>query len=623
MRTLYQHQQQLSLLPAVAKRANESASVSDLWNFALKEICQRMGWACGLAYKIAAFGSFLQLSPSWHVEEDGLEEFIEHSKVLTFAPGVGIPGRVLASGEPCWVADLAQDGNFLRAATAKACGLRSGFAFPVIVGDEIVAVAEFYARSEVEALGGQMPIFRDVGVQLGRVVERARHSERLRHDASHDAMTGLPNRPHFMKRLDQAVAEARSTSAPFAVLFVDLDRFKLVNDSLGHQAGDALLREAGERLDETMRRSAPGWDGRPAVVARFGGDEFVALLPGAGVEEAAAMAERAQAAIAEPFEMGEQTVHATVSIGVTTSEFGYLDAADVLRDADLAMYRAKSLGGARAERFDLSMHAKAVARLALESDLRRAIAAEEFVLYFQPIVALDHRRIVGFEALIRWRHPRRGLVSPAEFIPIAEESGLIGAIGSWVLQESCRAAARIRHETGLDLTVSVNVSSRQLKRLDFVSEVRKAISDAEVDARAIRIEITESTTIDDVQSVSKILRSLHGLGVRVSIDDFGTGYSSLSYLHTLPFDTLKIDRSFVARLGEDKDGGAIVRTILTLASSLQMDVVAEGAESAADIDQLTGMGCQYAQGYYFSRPTDEATAMRLIADQRRNGWFRQ
>ena len=435
--------------------------------------------------------------------------------------------------------------------------------------------------------------------------------EQLRHDALHDRLTGLSNRSLFMDRLERAFSRLeRHPDALFAVLFLDFDRFKNINDSLGHLAGDQLLQAIAQRLRETLR---PG-----DTISRFGGDEFALLLEDVqDLEGATLVAERVQNALRLPFPLGAQQVFSSASIGIALGHAGYERAEDLLRDADMAMYRAKERGKARHEVFDAEMHTSAVALLQLETDLRWAIERDEFRLYYQPIVKLDGGAIIGFEALIRWQHPQRGLVSPAEFIPIAEETGWIVPIGQWVLREACEQLARWQAEIGGEtpLSMSVNLSGKQFSQPDLIETIAEVISQTGIAPDSLKLEITESAIMENAQTVTNRLLALRELGVKLGLDDFGTGYSSLSYLHRFPLDTLKIDRSFVARLLEEGENREIVRTIVTLGKNLGMDVVAEGVEEAQQLDDLRGLNCQHGQGYFFARPLPADEAFRVLRDK--------
>ncbi|HZB46555.1 MAG TPA: EAL domain-containing protein [Pyrinomonadaceae bacterium] len=445
--------------------------------------------------------------------------------------------------------------------------------------------------------------------QLQDIGDRKRAEERLVHDAFHDVLTGLPNRALFMDHLKLSVERAkRRGDRLFAVLFLDLDRFKLINDSLGHMVGDRLLVGIARRLETCLR---PG-----DTVARLGGDEFTVLLEDlAGADEATDVAGRLQEKLSRPFGLDGHEVFTTVSIGIALSTTGYDRAEDVLRDADTAMYRAKTLGKARHEVFDKAMHARALNLLQLETDLRRAVERREFHLHYQPIVSLKGGALTGFEALARWQHPERGAVMPDEFIPVAEETGLIAPIGKLVLGDACRQLAvwQERYPQYPPLQVSVNLSGKQFMKPDLIEHVREVLAETGIEPRSLKLEITESIMMENIETAPMMLAQLRALGVELAIDDFGTGYSSLSYLHRFPINTLKIDRSFVGRMDGHNENAEIVRTIVMLARSLEMDVVAEGVETEDQFAQLKTLKCEYGQGFFFSRPVDAAGAERLLS----------
>jgi diguanylate cyclase (GGDEF)-like protein len=392
------------------------------------------------------------------------------------------------------------------------------------------------------------------------------------------------------------------------VLFIDLDRFKLVNDSLGHITGDKLLVEIARRLAASVR---PG-----DTIARLGGDEFTVLLDEIrDLGEATRIAERIGRELSEPHTVDGSEVFASASIGIALSNREYESAENVLRDADIAMYRAKALGKARYAVFDPTMHARAVEMLSLETALRRALDRDEFRIHYQPIVHLEDGRLAGFEALVRWAHPERGLVPPAEFIPLAEETGLIAALGRHVLQESCRQLLAWQREfPDQALTVSVNVSPRQLSQPDLLQEVEAILAETGLDPRSLVLEVTESAIIENPDAANAVFAQLSALGIRLALDDFGTGYSSLSYLHRFPFDKLKIDRSFITSVADDARRTEIVRSITALGANLGMELVAEGVETAEQRNALVDLKCQYAQGYFFSRPVDAFSARALLRE---------
>jgi diguanylate cyclase (GGDEF)-like protein len=434
-----------------------------------------------------------------------------------------------------------------------------------------------------------------------------------------DALTGLPNRLLFMDRLERALKRSKKKKSElFALLFLDLDRFKVVNDSLGHMIGDQLLLGIGRRLEQCLRTTdtVSRYEDKH-LLARLGGDEFTILLEDIrSVNDATLVAERLIKELMRPFDLSGHEIVVSTSIGISISTTGYENAADILRDADTAMYRAKTQGKARYEIFDPTMRDHAVARMQLETDLRRAVENQEFRTFYQAIVSLTDWKIFGFEALVRWQHPTRGLVSPAEFIPLAEETGLILWLGRWVLQEACSQMARwkIQFQGSAPEIVSVNLSARQCAQPDLVNQLAQVLRETGLDAHQLKLEMTESLVMQNVETASAMLKEMKALGVLLGIDDFGTGYSSLSYLSRFPIDTLKVDSSFVSRIGEDKENLEIVRTIITLAHNLRMDVIAEGVETAEQLSRLRDLGCEYGQGYYFSRPVPAEEANHLIAD---------
>jgi diguanylate cyclase (GGDEF)-like protein/PAS domain S-box-containing protein len=442
------------------------------------------------------------------------------------------------------------------------------------------------------------------GVQgIARDIAERKHTEaKLLHNAYHDALTGLPNRNLFTDHLQMAVERAkRHAEFVFAVLFLDLDRFKNVNDSLGHTVGDHLLVALSRRLQHCLRPSD--------VVARLGGDEFAILLNDIGAQpcEAVSLAERVQQELMQPFNLGGHEVFTTASIGIALSTTGYETPEAVLRDADTVMYRAKAQGKARHEVFDQNMHARVVALLRLENDLRRAVERDEFRLQYQPIVSLDTGRVSGFEALVRWQHPELGLIQPGDFIPVAEETGVIVELGQWVLEEACRRMRvwQLISPQHSRLKLSVNLSSRHFVQPDLYQRIVEVLAQTGLAPATLQLEITESILMENAHTIVPLLGRLRDLGVELAIDDFGTGYSSLSYLSRLkPIHTLKIDRSFISMGGDDHENAEIVRTIIMLARNMGKEVVAEGIETAEQLARLRTLNCAYGQGYLFSRPQD-------------------
>ena len=449
---------------------------------------------------------------------------------------------------------------------------------------------------------------RQVICTISDVTERKALEERLAYRAYHDVLTGLPNRALFLDRLQNALAGRRRREDQLAVLFVDLDNFKVVNDSLGHEVGDGLLVEVAGRLENSLR---------PAdTLARLGGDEFAVMLTNvSGIRDALVVVARILERLEMPISLQGEEVTVTASIGVALSTSANPSSADLMREADAAMYRTKRRGKAGYSVFDPSLHVEALRRLELESHLRRALEREEFALHYQPIVNLQSGDVWGMEALIRWEHPDRGLVYPCEFVPLAEETGLIIPMGRWVLREACRQArAWEREGAGPPHPVMLaNLSANQLHGVDVVQSVEQMLAGSDLSVCRLALDITETALLQAEEERGGVLARLKEMGVRISIDDFGTGYSSLAYLRHLPADILKIDKSFVGGLGENAEDTAIVRMVVDLAHTLGMEVIAEGVERADQLAQLMGMGCDMAQGYYFARPLPPEEASRSLA----------
>jgi diguanylate cyclase (GGDEF)-like protein/PAS domain S-box-containing protein len=458
------------------------------------------------------------------------------------------------------------------------------------------------------------------------ITERKRAEELLAHNALHDTLTGLPNRNLFLDRLQHALTRARRHSDyKIAVLFVDVDEFKVVNDSLGHAAGDELITQISQRLSasfretDTLARPVMGRDiertANPQGLARMGGDEFTVLLEDvASPSDAIRVARRIQDRLAIPFEISGQKLVIATSVGVALSDNSYIQAADLMRDAEIAMYRAKQSGKARCEVFDSAMHSTAVRRLKLETDLRLGMERGELIVYYQPIVSLASGRIVGFEALSRWQRPE-GLVSPAEFIPIADETGLILPMNRNLLLEACRQLRTWQKQFECDppLTMSVNISPRQFALPELAKEIAATLEITGVAPSTLHLEIMETIAMGDADRALSVLSALKGLGVSLSIDDFGTGYSSLSRLPGFPVDALKIDRVFISNMQHDRGSFEIVRLIIMLAHSVGLKVVAEGTETEEQIRELKQLGCEMAQGYLYSPPTDAKKAFELLS----------
>jgi diguanylate cyclase (GGDEF)-like protein/PAS domain S-box-containing protein len=488
--------------------------------------------------------------------------------------------------------------------------LHSAVAFPIVAANNVLGVIELFSQAPARIDGSAADLLSSIGAQLGQHHQRALAEEALKFVAAHDALTGLPNRLEFQDLLEAALRRARRERGPLAVVFIDLDRFKLLNDSIGHGAGDRFLQECARRVKDALRQSD--------TVARIGGDEFVVMLEGMGrPQDITAVVQKLLDRLKEPFLAEGREFAASASIGISMYPADGIDAASLIKHADMAMYRAKQQARGSYRFFAPSMNEEMERRFALEADLRRAVARDELVLHYQPRVSARSGRITGVEALLRWRHPQRGLVTPGDFIPLAEETGLIVPIGEWVLKAAC-ARARQWKEEGFDLRVSVNLSARQFAERTLVEEVERALRTSGLAPEALELEVTETVVMQNPAQAAQTLDELKGLRVGLSLDDFGIGYSSLSYLKMFPFDGLKIDRTFVAGIPADREDVAIAEASIYLAHALNMRAIAEGVETEEQAQWLSKFGCEELQGDLLSKPMPgEALAALFLKPDRR------
>jgi predicted signal transduction protein with EAL and GGDEF domain len=619
LRELFVRQQELQLLESIAEAANSASSLTDAMTLALDRICRFTGWPVGRlalvdrpdhgSITIRASGLANPAEPDRMAP---LVTLLDRTQPIARA---GAPGRVVETGQAFCIQNLRLDPDYVDLAAVAPEEVRGVVAFPVLAGREVVAVLEFLTGPAF-TLGEELrALMLQIGTQLGRTVERERARAHLI-DAFHDPLTRLPNRALFLRELGRALRRARlSSSYRFAVLFVDLDGFKVVNDSLGHGAGDELLAQIAHRLTESLRRRdtiarAPeghlDFAGGPTV-ARIGGDEFTILLDQiTSTEDALRVARRVQQNLGAPFDVGGQELYASASIGVAMGDVGHLTPEDLLRDADVAMYRAKSLGKGRCELFDRTMLRKAAARLQLETDIRHALQRNQLRLLFQPIVSLVQSRVIALEALLRWVHPDRGQLSPTDFLAIAEDTGVILSFGEWTITEAVVHLRRWQQSMtgGESLAVAVNLSARQLLEPDLVGVVRRIVHLANVAPGTLRIELTDAQTTSDPSELRQVVDALAELHVPVTLDDFGTGHASVACLSQLPVRAIKLDRSLVGRLETSIRTRTVTRGVVGMAHRLDLEVIAEGVESAGEVEQLLAVGCPLAQGYYFSPPVD-------------------
>jgi diguanylate cyclase (GGDEF)-like protein/PAS domain S-box-containing protein len=598
----------------LALRAAQQAAVARLGEHALQgaSLADLMQEAVSAGVELLGLevGAVVELVPS----EDAVAFRVVHG-----LPGVRIndrspaglgsqSGYVLLSGRPAVVADWAAERRFERSQVLSDAGTASGLTVVIEGRRGPFGALGFHSIAQRAFKQGDVDFVQSLANVLGDVVERQLTDDDIRHRALHDPLTGLPNRLLFLDRLGQATErQRRRRDTLTAVLVLDLDRFKLVNESLGHHAGDDLLAAAAPRLRQAVRSSD--------TVARFSGDEFGILLEDIGGEQDAIdMAERIAGVFTRPFVLDGNEHFVTTSIGIALAEGGER-AEDLLRDADAAMHRAKERGRARYELFDEALRGRALSRLRVENDLRRALERDELVLHYQPLVSLRDRAMVSVEALVRWEHPERGRISPGDFIPVAEENGLIEPIGRWVLEHACRQAAewcRARPDAA-PLTMSVNLSAAQLANPGLAETVATALRVSGLDPACLALELTESMLLSHNEELSQTLMALKALGVRLVLDDFGTGYSSLSYLTRLPLDALKVDRSFVDGLGTESRDTAVTEAIVAMSRALQLRVVGEGAETELQVAELARLGCDLVQGFHFSRPVPAEEITHMLA----------
>jgi diguanylate cyclase (GGDEF)-like protein len=582
-------EERANLVRAAASAANASRSLREAALTVVREVCATTGWLAGQAWFAGEDGSV------WHVA-DHAHPSDARCALAAFAATRRIP----ADDDDTILAHpvLSPGGGRFNApelvAAAASCGLDSAIAVPVLTGEVATGMVAFYAPAgSVHPLAdpGLRADLEQIGTQLGRVAERQQHEQTLADRAARDPLTGLANRSALLDELAGVPAHEAAS-----VLFVDLDRFKVVNDSLGHSAGDQLVRAVADRFRGQLR----GTD----VLARLGGDEFVALLRGADADAAAEVAQRFLDSLAEPVEVAGNRVFVKASVGVATAPQPGTGGTtpDLLRDADAALRRAKQRGKGRVEVFGATLRADTRRRLDDETALHEAIRGERLELYYQPIVDLGTGEVVAAEALSRWNRPGHGQVPPAEFIPVAEDTGLIVPLGAWALRRACTDAQRWNTRPGCDRAVSVNVSARQLQHPALAEDVAAALAESGLPPHLLTLEITESVLMEDTRTMLSVLEGLKELGVRLALDDFGTGYSSMSYVQQLPLDTLKIDKSFVDHVEATGRGSVLVEVAVKLAKATRLTTVAEGVESAEQAARLRQLGCDRAQGYHFARP---------------------
>jgi diguanylate cyclase (GGDEF)-like protein/PAS domain S-box-containing protein len=598
---------QQAAVARLGEHALEDASPSELCQEAIEAAMQLLGVEMGAVIELLGDGDAFCFRAA-----RGLGRAMTQTQVP--AGSSSQAGYTILHGAPVTVADWDVEERFERSPVLTEEGALSGLTVVVQGRRAPFGVLGLHSRSRREYTSGDIAFAQALANVLGDAFEHQVTEDDIRHRALHDPLTGLPNRVLFMDRLQQTIERLRRRGTPAAVLFLDLDRFKLVNDSLGHEVGDELLTAAAPRLKQALRSSD--------TVARFGADEFAILLEEIADErDAVEMAQRVAGMFTRPFVLAGTEHFVTTSIGIALAASGER-AEDVIRDADAAMHRAKERGRARYELFDQGIRGRAISRLRVENDLRRALERDELMLDYQPQVSLGDRSIVGVEALVRWGHPDRGRIAPADFISVAEENGLIDPIGRWVLDRACRQAAhwyRTRPDAA-PISMSVNLSAVQFRNRALPETVAEALRGASLDPACLSLELTESVMVGYADSLMETLEALKALGVRLVLDDFGTGYSSLAYLTRLPLDALKVDRSFIDGLGTEPRDTAVTEAIIAMAHALSLQVVGEGTETELQVTELTRLGCDLAQGYHFSGPLPAREITRML--RRGPAWLR-
>ncbi|MFM7027943.1 MAG: putative bifunctional diguanylate cyclase/phosphodiesterase [Chakrabartia sp.] len=611
----------IELLNTISLLANAIEDPREILERALRDICAALGYSFGNAFLAdPADPDVLRPAGIFHATTcASATEFIAASQEIVLRdPPIVIAGRQMPVA-PAWTPGIDRMKGFARAVLARQANFRAMLTVPILSGRDRLALLEFFAMDEREPEAELLDVLMQAGLQIGGVFRRRQQADRLRESALTDSLTGLPNRASFALQIESRFAECRRLGEPApSLIFIDLDGFKLVNDTLGHQAGDRLLIDMADNLRDIVERTNQGIAARamPGKIdlARLAGDEFTLIVDGPERDALAAhLATEIHLSMSQQSWIDTSPVRVTASIGVAHDDGRYENVSAMLRDADLAMYEAKSRGNERTIVFDQQMRENQESRLTMVSDLRRACDAGDFILHYQPILALDTENLVGFEALIRWTRNGKP-VSPAQFIPVAEESGIIVLIGQWVLREACKAAVRWNRmrDNQTPLRISINVSPRQFLQPTFVQQVRDILTETGCDPRWIALEITETAAVLQPNRAVAALEELRALSIHVGLDDFGTGYSSLSRLQAMPIDTIKIDQSFVRIQTEQHAEWSVVQAVLALARSLKLRVVVEGVETEFQRRELMSFGCEFAQGFLFSKPLSEEMATALL-----------
>jgi diguanylate cyclase (GGDEF)-like protein/PAS domain S-box-containing protein len=595
----------LRLEHTVTRSLAEADSASAALKAAIRAICQTENWECGRYFRVDESAGVLRFAETWSVPEEAIERFVAGSRDVTYAPGAGLAGRAWETGQPVWASDITKDGRVAQVSLARETGMRGAFVFPVVSEGKTIGVLTFNSRQIRDPETRLLQAIQVIGSQIGQFIQRKGAEERVRHLANHDALTSLPNRTMFNEVLNISIKNAQRYHRNFAVLFIDLDRFKIINDTLGHDAGDKLLQEMAARLTHVLRDSD--------VVARLGGDEFVVLLQETNEpRQVEAVVRKILSALIKPVTIQGQECRVTASIGICMYPADAQDDLSLMKNADIAMYRAKEEGKNTFKFYSEALNVHSLERMSLETSMRRALERDEFVLHYQAKLDLHTGRVTGVEALLRWQHPDLGLVAPGRFIPLAEETGLIVPLGRWVLQTACSQNTAWQRVGLPPLLMAVNLSARQLADDQLLEDIAAALQSSGMKPELLELELTESMVMQDTERAGKMLAAIKKLGVRLAIDDFGVGYSSLTHLKRFPIDTLKVDRSFIRDLPQDPEDRAITEAIIAMGRSLHLTVVAEGVETLEQQTFLREHDCDQTQGFFFSRPIPHAQFAELL-----------
>lgn len=600
-------EKQQNVMTQITMLLSEAHAVEDAIPRLLQTMCESFGFVYAARWVLDKQNLLLRCAETWNLPRPELNAFHEHSKARLERPGnaEGLVPRIWSSGGAVWLSDIEADVALAGRTAAMQAGLRSAFGFPIMVGGEFYGVMEFFAREVRSPDDTVMQVAQNVSAHIGQFIARKQAERNLHFVASHDALTGLFNRSMFSQRLQQALAQAHRHERRLAVLFIDLDGFKLINDMLGHDAGDVLLADLAVRLRECMREGD--------TLGRMGGDEFVVLIEGYQEDtQLLDVARKVLETVGQPFILRDGPHSVTASIGIAAYPQDGAEAPELLKNADIAMYRAKEQGKNNFQFHSPDMNTHLVEQVNLESALRRALERGELTLFYQPRVSVRENRVTGVEGLVRWLHPTQGMLTPPEFMPIAEDAGLFNAIGVWVLHAACAQLKSWQQRGVAGLHIAVNFSTRQFGQDNLIEHLREAVHNAGIEPKHLEIEITESVLIRHAERAAKLLAQLKDMGAQIVVDDFGTGYSSLGVLKRFPIDAVKIDRSLVAQLPGSADAVAMTRAVIAMAHSLSLQVIAEGVETRSQWDFLSEHGCDAMQGNYYCAPAPAETVTTML-----------